>query len=40
MPGLWGVTSKDEVSAKLEMIVSAAKKLMQEISVIDYAKAA
>lgn len=34
------VTISDEVSTKLEMIVSAAKKLMQEISVIDYTKAA
>lgn len=34
------VTFSDEVSTKLEMIVSAAKKLMQEISVIDYTKAA
>ncbi|MBE5905439.1 MAG: type II toxin-antitoxin system MqsA family antitoxin [Lachnospiraceae bacterium] len=34
------VTFSDEVSAKLEIIVSAAKKLMQEISVIDYTKAA
>ena len=34
------VTFSDEVSTKLEMIVSAAKKLVQEISVIDYTKAA
>ena len=30
----------DEVSEKLEIIVNTAKKLMQEISVIDYTKAA
>lgn len=30
----------DEVSAKLEVIVEAAKKIMQEVSVIDYSKAA
>ena len=30
----------DEVSEKLEIMVDAAKKLMQEISVIDYNKAA
>ncbi len=34
------VTFSDEVSAKLELLVEAAKKIMQEISVIDYAKAA
>ena len=34
------VTFSDEVSAKLEFLVEAAKKIMQEISVIDYAKAA
>ena len=30
----------DEVAARLEALVSAAKQLMQEISVIDYQKAA
>ncbi len=30
----------DEVAEKLEQIVNAAKKLMQEISVMDYTKAA
>ncbi|NBI68598.1 type II toxin-antitoxin system MqsA family antitoxin [Pseudoflavonifractor sp. 60] len=30
----------DEVAARLEELVSAAKQLMQEISVIDYQKAA
>lgn len=30
----------DEVSAKLEAIVDTARKIMQEISVIDYSKAA
>ena len=30
----------DEVAIKLEQIVNAAKKLMQEISVLDYEKAA
>jgi len=30
----------DEVSANLEKIVEAAKMIMQEISVIDYSKAA
>ena len=30
----------DEVAKKVEKIVNAAKKLMQEISVLDYAKAA
>ena len=34
------ITFTDEVSEKLEIIVNAAKKLMQEISVIDYNKAA
>ena len=34
------ITFTDEVSAKLEVIVNTAKKLMQEISVIDYNKAA
>ena len=30
----------DEVAEKLEMIVNAAKQLAQEISVMDYTKAA
>ncbi|WP_302618642.1 type II toxin-antitoxin system MqsA family antitoxin [uncultured Oscillibacter sp.] len=30
----------DEVTERLEELVSAAKRLMQEISVIDYQKAA
>lgn len=30
----------DEVAEKLERIVESAKKLMQEISIIDYVKAA
>jgi len=30
----------DEVAERLEELVSAAKRLMQEISVIDYQKAA
>ena len=30
----------DEVAEKLEMIVNMAKKLMQEIAVIDYRQAA
>ena len=30
----------DEVAERLEKLVSAAKQLMQEISVIDYRKAA
>lgn len=30
----------DEVSEKLEKLTSAAKRIMQEISVIDYSKAA
>lgn len=34
------VTFSDEVSEKLEMLVEAAKKIMQDISVIDYNKAA
>jgi YgiT-type zinc finger domain-containing protein len=34
------ITFTDEVSERLEMIVNASKKLMQEISVIDYDKAA
>jgi len=34
------ITFTDEVSEKLELLVNSAKKLMQEISVIDYSKAA
>jgi len=34
------ITFTDEVSEKLELLVTAAKKLMQDISVIDYCKAA
>lgn len=34
------ITFTNEVFDKLELIVSVAKKLMQEISVIDYTKAA
>lgn len=34
------ITFTDEVSEKLELLVNAAKKLMQDISVIDYCKAA
>ncbi|MBD8972892.1 MAG: type II toxin-antitoxin system MqsA family antitoxin [Clostridiales bacterium] len=34
------ITFTDDVSAKLEKIVETAKKIMQEISVIDYTKAA
>ncbi len=34
------ITFADEVSAKLEEIVNAAKSVLQEISVIDYAKVA
>ncbi|MCR5598515.1 MAG: YgiT-type zinc finger protein, partial [Lachnospiraceae bacterium] len=34
------ITFSDEVSAKLEALVDASKKIMQEISVIDYSKAA
>ena len=30
----------DEVSEKLEKLTNAAKRIMQEISVIDYSKAA
>ena len=30
----------DEVAVKLEQIVNSAKKLMQELSVLDYDKAA
>ncbi len=34
------ITFTDEVSKKLENLVTSAKKLMLEISVIDYNKAA
>ena len=34
------ITFTDEVSKKLELLVNAAKELMQDISVIDYCKAA
>lgn len=34
------VIFSDEVSAKLEEIVTAAKAVMQEIAIIDYDKAA
>ncbi|MGN0483972.1 MAG: type II toxin-antitoxin system MqsA family antitoxin [Lachnospiraceae bacterium] len=34
------ITFKDEVSEKLEKLVEAAKQIMQDISVIDYSKAA
>ena len=34
------ITFTDDVSDKLEKIVETAKKIMQEISVIDYTKAA
>ena len=34
------ITFTDEVSCKLETIVNAAKKIVQEVSVIDYYKAA
>ncbi len=34
------ITFTDEVSEKLENLVNAAKRIMQEISVIDYSKAA
>ena len=34
------ITFTDDVSAKLEMLVESAKKIMQEISDIDYQKAA
>ena len=33
-------TFSDEVSTKLEVIVESAKKILQEISIIDYAKVA
>ena len=34
------ITFTDEVSARLELLVNAAKNLMQDISIIDYSKAA
>ncbi len=34
------VTFTDEVSKRLEALVNAAKRLMQEVSVIDYNKVA
>ena len=34
------ITFADEVSARLEEIVNAAKSIMQDIPVIDYSKAA
>ena len=34
------ITFTDEVSAKLEELVNAAKSIMQDVSVIDYAKVA
>lgn len=34
------ITFTNDVSAKLEMLVESAKKIMQEISVIDYQKVA
>ena len=34
------ITFTDVVSEKLELLVNAAKKLMQDVSVIDYCKAA
>ena len=34
------VTVTDDVSAKLEKLVTAAKAVLQDISVIDYAKVA
>ena len=34
------ITFTDDVSAKLEVLVESAKKIMQEISVIDYQKVA
>lgn len=33
------ITFTDEVSEKLELLVNGAKKIMQDISVIDYCKA-
>ncbi len=34
------ITFTDAVSKRLEMLVNAAKRLMQEVSVIDYNKVA
>ena len=34
------ITFSDEVSERLEKLVNAAKSVLQEISVIDYSKAA
>lgn len=34
------ITFTDEVSAKIELLVESAKKIMQDVSVIDYNKAA
>lgn len=34
------ISFTDEVSEKIELLVNAAKKLMQEILVIDYCKVA
>ena len=34
------ITFTDEVSARLEQIVDAAKSIMQDVAVIDYTKAA
>ena len=34
------ITFRDEISEKLEKIVESAKKILQEVSVIDFAKAA
>ena len=34
------ISFTDEVSEKIELLVNAAKKLMQEISVSDYCKVA
>ena len=34
------ITFTDETSEKLEVLVERAKKIMQEVSIIDYTKAA
>ena len=34
------ITFSDEVSEKLELLVESAKKILQEVAVIDYTKAA
>ena len=34
------ITFSDEVSARLEKLVNAAKSVLQEISIIDYSKVA